>query len=202
MPKLHFSLPEFAATPVDLPEGKTTVGRSSRNRLVLNDVSVSASHCEVLVSWNEVILRDLGSSNGTWVAGIRVNGQHPANHGECIRFGRVEARLELDRFPDDDATAVTANIAASHAARSQASPESFRKVIGSGSSSDDTRNPTISLPASAKPERPTGLPKPQPVLAKPVLADRASSRVWLKLALLLVGVVVVAVFLLMFHDRR
>lgn len=101
MPKLHFSQPEFAATPVDLPEGKTTVGRSSRNSLVLNDVSVSASHCEVLVSWNEVILRDLGSSNGTWVAGVRVNGQQPANHGECIRFGRVEARLELDCFPDD-----------------------------------------------------------------------------------------------------
>ena len=195
MPKLYFSQPDFAAPTCDLPEGKTTVGRSSRNSLVLNDASVSATHCELWVSGNEVIVRELGSSNGTWVAGVRVEGQRPANHGDVIRFGRVEARLELDSWPDDDSTAVTANIAAARFARSKAAPESLRKVIGSSSSSEDTRNPTVTVPAPVKPEPLREIAKPQPALATPDPNDSPLSRGWLKSALLVAGVVAVAWFL-------
>lgn len=72
MAKLHFSQPEFVPQSCDLPKGKTAVGRSSRNNLVLSDASVSADHGELVVSWEEVTVPDHGSSNGTWVAGMRV----------------------------------------------------------------------------------------------------------------------------------
>lgn len=192
MPKLHFSQPELAVPACDLPEGQNTVGRSSRNRLVLNDASVSASHCELWVNGNEVIVRDLGSSNGTWVAGVRVDGQRPANHGDVIRFGRIEARLELDSWPDDDSTAVTANIAASRFAKARANPESFRKVIGGSASHEDTHNPTVTVPAPAKPEPLTHAAKPQPALANCVPNTKPRSAMWLKLALLGAGVVTAA----------
>lgn len=194
MPKLHFVQPEFATLSCDLPEGKTTVGRSSKNTLVLNDASVSAKHCEVVVSWNEVILRDQGSSNGTWVAGVRVKGQLPANHGDLIRFGGVEARLELDGVPDDDATAVTANIAASRSARSQADPASFRKVVGSDSVSDDTRNPTMSIPEPVRPEpKAVGAPV-QPLPPKSMDPGGSPARRWLAAVVVLMVLALAAVW--------
>lgn len=194
MPKLHFVKPEFAAHSCDLPEGKTTVGRSSKNTLVLNDPSVSAMHCEVLVSWNEVILRDPGSSNGTWVAGVRVKGQLPANHGDLIRFGAVEARLAMDAFPSNDATAITASFAAARAAREEADPASFRKVLGKEPVGDDTRNPTMSVPepvvskpkAATVPEpssppksaEPSGGPARMRIVAAVVLVVLALAAIW------------------------
>lgn len=195
MPKLLFTQPEFAMQSCDLPEGKTTVGRSSHNTLVLSDASVSAHHCELLVSWNEVIVRDHGSSNGTWVAGVRVTGQRPANHSDLIRFGRVEARLELDGFPTDDATSVTANFGSSRADKSPPDPESFRRVIESSSTNADTRIPTVSLPEPAKPTPPAVSATPQPTLPKPAPAVGHPGRRWLKLALR-VGVALAAAWLL------
>ena len=185
MPKLHFIQPEFATLSCDLPEGKTTVGRSSKNTLVLNDPSVSAMHCEVVVSWNEVILRDPGSSNGTWVAGVRVKGQLPANHGDLIRFGAVEARLAMDAFPSSDATAVTASFAAARSAREEADPASFRKVLGKEPVGDDTRNPTMSVPEPvvSKP-KPVAAPVPSspPKSAEP---GGSSARIWIVAAVVL-----------------
>ncbi len=194
MPKLHFPQPEFTTHSCDLPEGTTRVGRSSRNNLVLSDPSVSADHCELVVSWNEVIVRDHGSSNGTWVAGMRVNagGQLPVNHGDIIRFGRVEARLELDGFPDDDATAVTAHFAAPRAVQAPADPKSFRKVIGNGSPGEDTQGATMSIPAPARPAPPKSVAMPQPAPAPPVPTNASSGRRWLKVVLLVVGVLAVA----------
>lgn len=196
MPKLHFIQPEFATLSCDLPEGNTTVGRSSKNTLVLNDPSVSAMHCEVVVSWNEVILRDPGSSNGTWVAGARVKGQLHASHGDLIRFGGVEARLAMDAFPDGDATAVTANFAASRAKRDEADPASFRKIFGKEPVGDDTRNPTISVPepVSAKPKA-VDAPVPSSS-AKSAESSGSSARWWIAGAVALGVLTLAAVWLI------
>lgn len=194
MPKLHFHQPEFTTHSCDLPEGTTRVGRSSRNNLVLSDPSVSADHCDLLVSWNEVIVRDHGSSNGTWVAGVRVKAQLPANHGDVIRFGRVEARLELDGFPADDATSVTANFGASRAAGSGPAAESFRKVIGSDSPAGDTRNSTMSMPAPAKPEPSASSVTSESSSLKPISSQGRPNHRWLVI-LILLGAAVTAAWL-------
>ncbi len=195
MPRLHFLQPEFTAHSCDLPDGTTKVGRSSRNNLVLCDPCVSADHSELQVSWNEVIVHNHGSSNGTWVAGVRVKGQLPANHGDVIRFGRVEARLELDGFPADDTTSVTANFGASRPCEAGPDAESFRKVIGSDSPAEDTLNSTMSIPVPAGPEPPAAVEAPQPSLPKLAPPGEPQGRRWLKVALL-VGVVLAATWLL------
>ncbi len=104
MPRLIFTQPGFTSKSCDLPEGSTRVGRSPSSDLIIRDESVSADHCEILVSWDEVIVREHGSTNGTWVGNARVNGQLPVNHHQLIRFGRVEARLELAGPSLPDAT--------------------------------------------------------------------------------------------------
>lgn len=90
----------FAGEPFDgrvcnLELETTTVGRNSQNLLCIQDPSVSAKHCEILMHGPEVIVRDLKSSNGTFINNVRVEGQAQLKHGQTIRFGNVTARLEL-----------------------------------------------------------------------------------------------------------
>lgn len=109
-PKLFFVGEPFDGRVCNLELETTTVGRSSGNHLSIQDPSVSAKHCEILVHDSEVIVRDLKSSNGTFVNAVRVEGQAQLKHGQTVRFGNVSARLELP-LPDashsaSDATAI------------------------------------------------------------------------------------------------
>lgn len=147
MPKLLFIQPEFGHQSCELFEGVTRVGRGSDNSLVIGDNSVSAHHCEIVVNWNEVLVRERGSRNGTWVAGVRVETQRPVNHGETIRFGRVEARLELPEPPLDDSSEDTEHFERRFlhwAAEPEASrPRSYRifKAKGNGASREPDTEP-------------------------------------------------------------
>jgi hypothetical protein len=55
-----------------LKDGVNSVGRGETNDFVLSDPSVSGSHCQFIVANGTVSLRDLGSTNGTFVNGARV----------------------------------------------------------------------------------------------------------------------------------
>lgn len=113
MAKLIFTNQEHAGQTYELTLEKTTVGRAAGNTLVIPDGSLSAAHCEILTNGPEVIVRDLGSRNGTTVNGFKLrNQQSQLKSGQIVRFGLVEARLELEP-PTDDHTA--SEITAVHA---------------------------------------------------------------------------------------
>ena len=108
MAKLIFLNPEHAGQVYELTLEKTMVGRAAGNTLVIADRALSARHCEILVHGAEVIVRDLGSSNGTVVNGVLLkNRQSQLKSGQTLRFGSVEARLELDP-PGSEKTDITA----------------------------------------------------------------------------------------------
>lgn len=105
MARLIFTSGEFAGRSYGLVAEATTVGRGDANTLVIQDASVSQRHCEILCNGSEVIVRDLGSSNGTLVHGIRVrNGQRQLLSGQEVQIGSVAARLELDEWATSDTT--------------------------------------------------------------------------------------------------
>jgi len=110
MAKLIFIGEKFGGRSYEFAVEKTTVGRGDHNTLTIHDPSVSHTHCEILVNGPEVIVRDLGSSNGTVVNGERLrNQQRQLKGGQTVKFGSVEARLELEHHSTSDtATAVTA----------------------------------------------------------------------------------------------
>jgi hypothetical protein len=58
--------------PHALADGRLVLGRSSSCELRFADDTVSRRHAELRVEDGSWILRDLGSSNGTWVNGRRV----------------------------------------------------------------------------------------------------------------------------------
>jgi len=105
MAKLIFIDKAFSGQVYKLVLEKTTVGRDDQNTLVIHDNSLSAAHCEILVNGPEVIVRDLDSRNGTFVNGVRLkNQQSQLKHGQTVRFGSVEARLELEAACDEGPT--------------------------------------------------------------------------------------------------
>ncbi len=71
-----------------LQEGETGVGRGIDNDVILTDVSVSRKHLRVLRDGPNLVLRDLGSGNGTTVNGQRVH-QVALNEGDRIELGET-----------------------------------------------------------------------------------------------------------------
>ncbi len=72
-----------------------TVGKAPGNDVVLEDRAVSAVHCRFEPSPSGVVVRDLGSRNGTWVAGAMVK-TVALRAGAVVKVGRTELRLERD----------------------------------------------------------------------------------------------------------
>jgi pSer/pThr/pTyr-binding forkhead associated (FHA) protein len=83
----------FAGRTYELKVDKTTVGRVSDNTLELPESSVSSHHAEILLRGNDVLIRDLDSTNGTFINGEKVT-EAVLRPGQILRLGTVEMRLE------------------------------------------------------------------------------------------------------------
>lgn len=75
--------------------GPLVIGRSPGADIVIGDDFVSAKHAKVYQRGNEVVLEDLGSTNGTILNGDRLRNPHTLRPGDTIDIGTV--RLEVDR---------------------------------------------------------------------------------------------------------
>ena len=83
---------------VALPVGLASVGSGASATLVLDDKSVSRVHCEIRVRPFGIALRDVGSTNGTFVEGVRVrDADLPA--GSIVRLGGSAFRVEVGDEP-------------------------------------------------------------------------------------------------------
>ncbi len=74
-----------------------SVGRHPNNTVQLLDRIVSKEHCIVELRADGYWLRDLGSLNGTYVNGERVNGERPLRHGDEIVMGSSRVRFDDGR---------------------------------------------------------------------------------------------------------
>lgn len=84
---------------------RVRVGRGLDNEVVLDDASVSRHHAEITREEGGAEVRDLGSTNGTWVNAGRVD-VAPLEPGDQIAFGAVH--LEVARRSDSYAGDATA----------------------------------------------------------------------------------------------
>lgn len=82
----------------DLTVDKTTIGRVDDNTFQIAEASVSSHHCEVLLRGNDVVIKDLNSTNGTFLNGEKVT-ETVLKPGQTLRLGQVELRLETDNAP-------------------------------------------------------------------------------------------------------
>jgi hypothetical protein len=70
-----------------------SIGRASGSGLRLNHASVSRQHALLSGTGSGWVLRDLGSSNGTWVNGRRVTDTVRVRPGDHVSFGAMAFRL-------------------------------------------------------------------------------------------------------------
>jgi DNA-binding NtrC family response regulator len=81
---------------VEIGTEAVIVGRNAACKLVLDDAKVSAVHAELVATEQGVRLRDLGSRNGTFVAGVRV-GEVFLQTQAKLRIGETELSFEPAR---------------------------------------------------------------------------------------------------------
>jgi len=79
----------------ELKVDKTTIGRVEDNTFQIAEPSVSSHHCELLLRGNEVVVKDLNSTNGTFINGEKVS-ESVLKAGQVLRLGQIEMRLEID----------------------------------------------------------------------------------------------------------
>jgi signal transduction histidine kinase/pSer/pThr/pTyr-binding forkhead associated (FHA) protein len=72
----------------ELPDAPVLIGRDSR-QLPITDNTVSRRHAELLPGEGIWVLRDMGSSNGSYVNGTRVDNRYTLKLGDQIRVGRT-----------------------------------------------------------------------------------------------------------------
>jgi two-component system response regulator GlrR len=106
--RFRLRLERGAGPRTDLTSGeeRIIIGRGPQADLVIDDEAVSRIHCEIVWEGDSLVLRDLGSKNGTWLAGIRVRevclpAEARIGIGDAeVAFGMVSGVEELRLHPD------------------------------------------------------------------------------------------------------
>jgi hypothetical protein len=89
--RLTVYFPEDSPTTHEFVGHKLTIGRLVDNDVTLDDGSVSGRHAEVDLGGDVAVLRDLGSTNGTFLNGEQVTGEAGLREGDEIYFGGVRS---------------------------------------------------------------------------------------------------------------
>jgi pSer/pThr/pTyr-binding forkhead associated (FHA) protein len=122
MPRLVLLSEGLTGRTYELKGDKTTVGRVSDNAFEIPEASVSSHHCELLLRGNELLVKDLGSTNGTFINGDKIE-EGVLKPGQILRVGMIEMQLETG-----DPAAPAAAAAAASAASSKKNLEQTRVI--------------------------------------------------------------------------
>src|SRR6267154_269791 len=82
-----------ASEALKLLDGVTTVGRHDECQIRIKSSQVSRRHCELFEKKGLLLVKDLSSSNGTFVNGKRVQGQQVLEPGDELTIGGVALRV-------------------------------------------------------------------------------------------------------------
>ena len=152
-------------------EQGTTIGREGCD-ITLGDPDVSRRHAEIQVSNGDILISDLGSTNGTFVNGERIDQPRTLRDGDEVRIGAVVWRL---RAPAG-ATRIAGTMDAAEAGA--ATPSQATTVRPAAAPAPEPEEPpTAPQPAAAEPAPPAvsepatpATPEPAAPAAAPVAA--------------------------------
>ena len=121
MAKLVILTQGMAGRTHELNVERTTVGRVEDNTFHIADPSVSSHHCEVLLRGGDVVIRDLNSTNGSYINDAQIT-ESVLKPGQKLRLGQVELKLEAEGAPSAPAAAPAAPASAPTAPPPPAAP--------------------------------------------------------------------------------
>jgi pSer/pThr/pTyr-binding forkhead associated (FHA) protein len=82
-----------ATTTLKLADAVTSIGRHDDCQIRIKSSQVSRRHCELFEAGGKLAIRDLGSSNGTFVNGKKITGQQVLKSGDELTVGTVTLRV-------------------------------------------------------------------------------------------------------------
>ena len=96
-----FSPSSGADTSLTFDADRIVIGRSASSDLRLPETSVSQRHAQVRREGTRYALVDEGSTNGTFVGGVRVqaHSERLLRTGDRVRIGRVELDVRIEQAP-------------------------------------------------------------------------------------------------------
>lgn len=78
---------------LELKDGVYRLGREKPADVVIPDTTISANHAELQVKGNDWTIRDLGSTNGTFLNDVPVRAAVRVRESDALRLGSVQLRL-------------------------------------------------------------------------------------------------------------
>ncbi|HUC86287.1 MAG TPA: FHA domain-containing protein, partial [Candidatus Acidoferrales bacterium] len=77
----------------ELNTERTTVGRVEDNTFQIADGSVSSHHAEIILRGSDILVRDLNSTNGTFINNEKIT-EMVLKPGQTLKLGQVELRID------------------------------------------------------------------------------------------------------------
>jgi pSer/pThr/pTyr-binding forkhead associated (FHA) protein len=99
---------------IELTRDLTVVGRKEDCDLRLDHKSISKFHCVIVKMENTLVLRDLGSTNGTMVNGKKIR-RATLKNNDCLNIANLPFRVQItneeavDKKPNFDGTIQISN---------------------------------------------------------------------------------------------
>ncbi len=100
-PNFVIKLPEDTGVPpIPVYDKKIIIGRGTNHVLAIPDNSISRNHVEVVYRNGEILVTDLGTSNGTKLDGetIPSNIPVPYTEGQTMILGQSEVAIRFELF--------------------------------------------------------------------------------------------------------
>lgn len=85
-----------AGREVKVPDTGFLIGRSQECHLRPKSDAISRQHCEIVIEGEELLIRDMGSKNGTYVNGKRIDGQMQLSQGDQLLVGKLELEVIIN----------------------------------------------------------------------------------------------------------
>lgn len=146
---------EGTAREFPVPSLPVTIGRAEDAKVRIPLASISRKHAELLDDDDELVVKDLGSSNGTYVNGERVK-RRELVPGDLLCVGPVVFVVRIDGHPKDiDASASYSSGSSGAAAAGAAQPAIAGVPTWSGTA------PNASAAAAEAPARATAPTAPK-----------------------------------------
>ena len=98
MPRLLINPGTPSTWEIQLRPGSNSLGRGAANDFQINHPSVSGSHCQIVLDNGTALIRDLGSTNGTFINRAPVK-EAALQAGQTVHLGGVEMVYQGDGPP-------------------------------------------------------------------------------------------------------
>ena len=80
------------------------IGRCADQALTIPCATVSGRHAQLTIQEGVLWVNDLGSTNGTFVNGVRIQDSCRLNHGDLVQFAQIVFRVGCDRMSTQSQT--------------------------------------------------------------------------------------------------